>query len=280
LATPGAAGRVVGAAAPACRCGHAAGGRPSGAVWRSAIITGVHTAASDGGPVAAGGPELEAKLVSFVKEGRLPGAAAAAVHGDELAWSAAAGFADIGARRPSQPATLYRIASITKTFTGTAVMQLRDAGRLGMDDPAVAWLPELRGATSPFGPVEAVTIRRMLSHQSGLAAEPPGTDWAIPTYQGSPEQTLRRAGDIAITLSPGTAHKYSDLAYQLLGEIVTRASGTPYPRYLGEAILDPLGLSATSFEPLPAELRARCATGYGWRALADERDPAPSMPPV
>ena len=68
--------------------------------------------------------------------------------------------------------TLYRIASITKTFTGTAVMQLRDAGRLDLDDPAVKYLPELRGAVSPFAAIEAVTIRRMLSHESGLAPEP------------------------------------------------------------------------------------------------------------
>jgi CubicO group peptidase (beta-lactamase class C family) len=240
----------------------------------------VHTAISDGGPVAAGGPELAAKLASFLTEDRLPGGAAGVVHGDELAWSAGAGFADVGARRPTEPDMLYRIASITKTFTGTAIMQLRDAGRLGLDDPAVAWLPELRGVDSPFGPIEAVTIRRMLSHESGLAAEPPGTDWVIPAYQGSPEQTLRRPSDIAVTLPPGTAHKYSDLAYQLLGEIVTRASGTPYPQYMREAILGPLGMLATSFEPLPAELPARCATGYNWRALADERDPVPPMPPV
>ncbi len=235
---------------------------------------------SNGGPVAAGGPELAAKLASFLEEDRLPGAAAGVVHGDELVWSGGAGFADVGARRPTEPDMLYRIASITKTFTGTAIMQLRDAGRLDLDDPAVAWLPELRGATSPFGPVEAVTVRRMLSHESGLAAEPPGTDWAIPAYQGSAARTLRRASDIAVTLPPGTAHKYSDLAYQLLGEIVTRASGTPYPQYMREAILDPLGMPATSFEPLPAELPARCATGYGWRALTDERDVASPMPPV
>jgi CubicO group peptidase (beta-lactamase class C family) len=55
-------------------------------------------------------------------------------------------------------------------------MQLRDAGQLDLDDPAVAWLPELRRAANPFGPIETVTIRRMLSHESGLPAEPPGTD--------------------------------------------------------------------------------------------------------
>lgn len=237
-------------------------------------------AADQVGRVAAGGSELDAKLASFIRQDRLPGGVAGVVCGDELAWSAIAGFADVAARTASDPAMLYRIASITKTLTGTAVMQLRDAGQLDLDDPAVTWLPELRSAVSPFGPVEAVTIRRMLSHESGLAAEPPGTDWAIPAYQGAPEQTLAQAPEIRVTVPPHAQHKYSDLAYQLLGEIVTRASGIPFPRYLRDAVLDPLGMAATHFAPLPAELAARCATGYAWRALSDERDTAPAMPPV
>ena len=149
------------------------------------------------GLVSAGASELAAKLNDFVTENRLPGATAAVVQADELAWIAGTGFADQDTRQPSQPETLYRIASITKTFTGTAVMQLRDAGRLDLDDPAVAYLPELRKAVSPFAAIETVTIRRMLSHESGLATEPPGTDWSVPLYQGAPEVTLAQAGDIA-----------------------------------------------------------------------------------
>jgi CubicO group peptidase (beta-lactamase class C family) len=232
------------------------------------------------GLVAAGAGELAAKLASFVVENRLPGAAAGVVHGDDLVWSAGAGFADTGRRRPTAPGTLYRIASITKTFTGTAVMQLRDAGRLDLDDPAVAYLPELRRAVSPFAAIEAVTVRRMLSHESGLAAEPPGTDWSVPVYQGDAELTLARASEIVLKLPPNAAHKYSDLAYQLLGEIVTRVSGMPYPLYLRESVLDPLGMSATGFEPLAGTLPDRLATGYGWRALSDELDPASAMSPV
>jgi CubicO group peptidase (beta-lactamase class C family) len=230
--------------------------------------------------VAAGGAELEAKLASFVQQERLPGAAAGVVCGDELAWSAGAGFAELAARKTTEPGMLYAIASITKTFTGTAIMRLRDAGQLGLDDPAVAWLPELRSMVNPFGPAEAVTIRRMLSHESGLATEPPGTDWAIPAYQGAPDQTLARARDIGVKVPPHSQHKYSDLAYQLLGEIVTRVSGTPYLRYVREAILEPLGMTATGFPPLPDELSARRATGYDWRAVSDDLDPAPAMPPV
>jgi len=230
--------------------------------------------------LGAAASDLEAKLIAFVREHRLPGGVAGVVCGDELVWTAATGFADVAAHVASEPNGMYSIASITKTFTGTAVIQLRDARRLGLDDPAVAWLPELRACRSPFGPLEAVTIRRMLSHESGLPAEPPGTDWAVPAYQGSAEQTLLRATEIAITVPPNARHKYSDLAYQLLGEIVSRASGIPFPRYVREAILDPLGMSATAFPPRPASLPGTQATGYGWRGLSDEFEPAPAMPPV
>lgn len=232
------------------------------------------------GPVAAGAPDLEARLASFVRRERLPGAVAGVVCGGELAWLAGAGFAELAAPEATDPAMVYGIGSITKTFTGTAVMQLRDAGRLGLDDPAVAWLPELGATANPFGPIDLVTIRRMLSHESGLPAEPPGTDWAGPAYQGAPDRTLAQAGQVSVRFPPHARHQYSDLAYQWLGEIVTRASGTPYPRYVREAILEPLGLAATAFPPLPAGLLARRATGYDWRALSDDLDPAPPMPPV
>ncbi|MGD0607729.1 MAG: serine hydrolase domain-containing protein [Streptosporangiaceae bacterium] len=120
------------------------------------------------GIAAAGAAELDAALNRFVAQGALPGAVAGVVHGEELAWAAGAGSADTGAQVASDPGTLYRIASITKTFTGTAIMQLRDAARLDLDDPAVKYLPELRDAVSPFAAIEAVTIRRMLS-QDALA---------------------------------------------------------------------------------------------------------------
>jgi CubicO group peptidase (beta-lactamase class C family) len=232
------------------------------------------------GITAAGAAELDATLNRFVTRDGLPGAAAGVVHGDELAWAAGAGFADAGTQVTCNPGTLYRIASITKTFTGTAVMQLRDAGRLDLDDPAVNYLPELRGAISPFAAIEAVTIRRMLSHESGLAYDPQGTDWSVPVYQGDPQLTLAEPGGIVLMLPPNVQHKYSDLAYQLLGEIVTRVSGIPYPRYVRDLILDPLGMSATGFEPLDGPLLSRRAAGYSRRLFSDELDLEPAFPPV
>jgi CubicO group peptidase (beta-lactamase class C family) len=220
--------------------------------------------------VAELGSTFEAALAAFVREHRLPGAAAGVVVGDELVWSGGYGFADIEARRAPDARTLYRIASITKTFTGTAIMQLRDEGKLHLDDPATRYLPELGSAVSPFGPVETITVRRMLSHESGLMGDPPDTDWTRNRYEGSPVANLARIADVGARIPPSTQQKYSNLAYQFLGEIVARVSGMPYDRYVRESILDPLGMDSTSFDPLPDELGRRRAKGYQGRWMSDE----------
>jgi D-alanyl-D-alanine carboxypeptidase len=226
-------------------------------------------------PAAEAASKYEAKAASFVKEKRLPGAAVGVVHGDELVWSAGIGFADVAKRRPAEPTSLYRIASITKTFTAAAVMQLRDEGRLSLDDPAVMYLPQLEKAKAAFGPVETLTIRRMLSHESGLQSEPPDTDWSAVRYETDADRNLARAAEIATTVPPNLQWKYSNLAYQLLGEIVGRVSGTPYRKHVRARLLTPLGMTATTLDPVPARLRPRQATGYEPRFLSDELEPAP-----
>ncbi len=230
-------------------------------------------------PVTEVASKLEATATTFVKENRLPGAAVGVVHGDELVWFAGIGFADVASRRPPDAATLYRVASITKTFTGTAIMQLRDEGLVHLDDPAVKHVPELRGAASPFGDIETVTIRRMLSHEAGLTSEPPGTDWATPAYEGLVERNLARVAEIGTRIPPNVQQKYSNLAFQLLGEIVARVSRTPYAEYVRGAILEPLGMANSAFEPLPDALLPRRATGYAARFLSDELDRS-SVPPT
>jgi CubicO group peptidase (beta-lactamase class C family) len=233
------------------------------------------------GPVAAGARDFQTKVAKFVREHRLCGAAAGVVHGGELVWSGGAGFADADGGRAAGPDVLYRIASITKTVTGTAVMQLRDAGLLDLDDPVVKWIPELGDSASPAG-MGAVTIRRLLSHESGLVSEPPGTDFLAgePSYEGVAARNLERVGEIFAAVPPNTQTKYSNLGYQMLGEIVQRASGTPYRQHVADRILTPLAMSSTGFEPLAPDLAPRRATGYAAAALSDELSVAPAMPPV
>jgi CubicO group peptidase (beta-lactamase class C family) len=204
----------------------------------------------------------------------------AVVHGDDLAWSRGIGFANVESRMAPEPTTLYRIASITKTFTGTAIMQLRDEGRLHLDDPAVKFIPELRGASTPFGDIDAVTIRRMLSHESGLMSEPPGTDWRAPSYEGNVSRNLARMAEIGTKVPTNSQWKYSNLAFQILGEIVSRLSGAPYVEYVRDAILEPLGMTATAFEPLAEAQLPRRATGYAARFVSDELDLSSTAPTI
>ena len=224
-------------------------------------------------PVAEIRTRLEATAAAFVKENRLPGAAVGIVHEDKLVWSKGIGFADVKKKRRADPKTLYRIASITKTFTATAVMQLRDKGKLALDDPLVTYLPELASARSTFAPIEGLTIRRLLSHESGLQSEPPDTDFSGVLYESEAAKNLARAADISLTVPPNTQWKYSNLGYQLLGELVARVSGMTYARYIRSKILTPLKMTSTALDPLPQRLQARRAVGYEPRFLSDELEP-------
>lgn len=225
-------------------------------------------------PVAEVAAQLSSAATEFVREHRLPGLAAGVVHRDELVWTAGPGFADIGARTRPDAGTLYRIASITKTFTATLVMQLRDEGLLALDDPAVEHLPELEAADVSVAPINALTIRRMLSHESGLLGDPPDTDWSSARYEPDPVANLARAPEIGIRVPPNTQQKYSNLGYQLLGEIVARASGRPYADALRARILEPLGMTSTGFDPLGGDLDARKAVGYAPRGFSDDLQPS------
>src|SRR5512141_1366297 len=128
--------------------------------------------------IEATAPALQAKIGAYRREHRLPGIVAGIATRDGLRWWHASGFADIEAGRRPDDTTLYRVASITKTITATAVMQLRDEGRFRLDDPAVRFLPELERMANPHGVVEDLTIRRLLMHTSGLQGEVPWQDLA------------------------------------------------------------------------------------------------------
>jgi len=174
--------------------------------------------------------------------GRLPSLSAAVFRGDELAWSDAVGLADVEQRTEATPDTQYAVASITKTFTAAAVLQLRDEGKLDLDDPLSRHLPEAAHG--------APTLRRMLSHLSGLQREPPGQVWETLEFPGE-EELLRRLEEVEQVLAPSAAWHYSNLAYALLGHVVARVSGVPFHRYVQERLLEPVGLRRTSWGASP-----------------------------
>jgi CubicO group peptidase (beta-lactamase class C family) len=198
--------------------------------------------------------ELERLVRAEQAEKRLPSVAAAVVRDGEIVWETAVGLGDVTTGREATPDTQYRIGSITKTFTAVAVMQLRDEGKLGLEDRIDEHLE---------GAAHTPTIRRLLSHMSGIQREPPGDVWETLTFQ-PPEQLLDALGEAEQVLPTGTRWHYSNLAFGLLGLLVERVSGLSYERYLQERILGPLGIQRTSLLP-----QQPAAVGYLVQPYAD-----------
>jgi CubicO group peptidase (beta-lactamase class C family) len=171
------------------------------------------------------------RLLREKQADRLPSVAASVVRKGEIVWSNAVGYASYDDDREATPGTQYRIGSITKTFTATAIMQLRDAGALALDDRLDQHLPDVES-----GP----TLRRMLAHLSGMQREV-GEMWVEGT---TPTEEDLIAGYV---LEPHQAHHYSNLAFGLLGRLVAARSGTPYTQYVDERILAPLGMTRTTW---------------------------------
>src|SRR3954451_11275726 len=183
--------------------------------------------------------ELERLVRKEQRERRLPSIAADVVRGGEIVWETAVGAADVESRREATTDTQYRLGSITKTFTAAAIMQLRDEGKLGLEDPLDR---HVEGA--PHTP----SIRRLLSHTSGLQRETHDDAWLNQKFAAVPEllETLHEAESV---LPAGARFHYSNLAFALLGIVVERISGTPYTEYVRQRLLDPLQLKRTTFDP-------------------------------
>ncbi|MCW2977234.1 MAG: hypothetical protein JWM06_2515 [Actinomycetia bacterium] len=191
--------------------------------------------------------ELERRVRREQRDQRLPSIAAAVLRDGERIWETAVGAADVTAERAATPDTQYRLGSITKTFTAAAIMQLRDAGKLGLEDTLDKHIDAA---------AHAPTLRRLLSHTSGLQRETHDDAWLKARFADVPE-LLETLGDAEQVLPPGARFHYSNLAFALLGVVVERASGLPYARYVQDRLLTPLGLTRTTFEP-----EQPAATGY------------------
>jgi CubicO group peptidase (beta-lactamase class C family) len=183
--------------------------------------------------------ELERRVRREQRDQRLPSIAAAVLRDGERVWETAVGAADVTAHRQASPDTQYRLGSITKTFTAAAIMQLRDAGKLDLEDT----LDKHVDAAA-----HAPTLRRLLSHTSGLQRETHDDAWLKARFADVPE-LLDTLGEAEQVLPPGARYHYSNLAFALLGIVVERVSGISYAQYVQDHLLTPLGLARTTFEP-------------------------------
>lgn len=209
-------------------------------------------------PSPDGIERVHAALTDLVNRGRTPGLQYLVVDSSQVVFEYAGGWANIGDHRPMDAATTLMAYSMSKTITAAAVLQLVQAGAVGLDDPVNRYV-----AGVPYG--DQVTIRRLLSHTAGLP-NPLPLRWVHPRdSHGQFDEHAALAAVLAahpaLRDPPGTRYRYSNIGYWLLGPVVERASGQPFPAYVGRHILAPLGIAPRDLGYVVSD-PARHAAGY------------------
>ena len=215
------------------------------------------------GPTATVRPETAARLLHAVATVQAathqPSLVAGVVRNGDLVWSAARG-GETGGAEPGT-GTQYRIGSITKSMTAVMVVQCRDDGLIDLAEPVSTVLGDV-----PFG---ATTMHQLLSHTGGLPAEPAGPWWE--RRDGGDFAVLSdEVRDQAVVVPPGRQQHYSNLGYALLGQVVAKLRGRPWPDVVRQWLLDPLDMRRTTYHPEPPH-----ASGYSVHPWSGRLDPEP-----
>jgi CubicO group peptidase (beta-lactamase class C family) len=220
---------------------------------------------SYGAQPVPGWPAVEQLYLQQLEAAGIVGSGLVLVREGTEAARAVGGYQDLDTKRLVDADTIYHWASITKTFTGIAIMQLRDRGRLSLDDPIVKHVPEFRRVHNPHGDIARVTIRHMMTHSSGLRAStwPWGGDQPWQPFE--PTEWTQLAAMLPYTqleFAPGTKYRYSKPGVVFLGRIIELLSGDDYEVYIGKNILMPLGMHRSFFDRAPYHLLPHRSHSY------------------
>jgi CubicO group peptidase (beta-lactamase class C family) len=200
---------------------------------------------------------LEPFLQKTLRDEKIPGLAVGIVEAGRPVYVRGFGVMDL--RDPGRPVTaetLFHMASITKPFVATSVMQLAERGKVDLDAPVTRYLPYFQ-LKDPRD--RSITVRMMLTHTSGM---PDVEDylWDKPEFDdGALERYVRSLQDRALRWEPGTKFAYSNMAFEVLGDLVAKVSGMSFEDYVGENILKPVGMTSSTLllkEAAPAKLAA------------------------
>src|SRR5215211_248351 len=221
------------------------------------------TDAQDSIPAAGRYLEIASSLTRFVEHERaqkgIPAISISLVDGQRIVWAKGFGWADSAAKNPASASTVYRVGSVSKLFTDIGIMRLVEQGKLELDAPIQRYLPEFH-PRNPFG--GQITLRQLTSHRSGLTREPPVGNYFDDTNP-SLRSTITSLNNTTLVYKPGTHTKYSNAGIAALGYVLERTQHESFYPYLKRAVLDPIGLDNSAFEPLPA-LKSRLAKASMW----------------
>ncbi len=229
-----------------------------GFVTLSILVLWVAEASAASGPDRASIIRLvSAAVQAEVDNGMVSGVTVALVNDQETIFVRGFGFADKQKRLPSRPDTVYRAGSISKLFTAMAAMQLVERGQLDIDKAVTEALPGF-SVINPFS--EAITLRQLMCHRSGMVRESPVGSYFDDSEPGV-AKTVASLSSCVLVLPPGTRTKYSNSGVTIVGHAVERASGMPFERYAQEQLLDRFGMNDSGFVRTRG-IRRNLATGY------------------
>jgi CubicO group peptidase (beta-lactamase class C family) len=191
-------------------------------------------------------PIIDTVFKRYAKKNSFPSIAYGLVIGDKLVYSGAAGLANVKDKRAATTKTLYRIASMSKSFTAMAVLRLRDEGKLSLSDPVSKYIPEINGGGALTTDAPPITIQNLLTMSAGFPEDNPWGDRQLADKDQDLLDQVKRG--ISFSNVPGVAFEYSNMGFALLGNIITKVSGTPYQKYITENIMKPVGMNDSRWE--------------------------------
>ncbi len=235
----------------------------------AAIILALAAPLSAQSPVPDGFPAAWRGVADFFHSGAgqqgVVGGSLWFLRGDSVLAREFHGAADLATGRKVDANTIFHWASITKTLTGIAIMQLRDRERLSLDDPIVKYVPELMAVNNPHGPMDAITIRQLMSHSAGFRNPtwPWGGDKPWHPYEPTEwSQLVAMLPYTQILFPPGSGYSYSNPGIIFLGRVIEKLSGDDFGVYIDKNIFRPLGMSRSYFDLTPYHLLADRSNNY------------------
>jgi CubicO group peptidase (beta-lactamase class C family) len=223
------------------------------------------TAAQNGTP-PAGWASFTQLLDTYADSDKVVGTSALVMRDGKILARHAYGFADKGANKRVDDRSIFHWGSITKTLTAISIMQLRDRGRLSLDDKVTKWVPELREIHDPYGGViDSITIRMLMSHSAGF--QNPTWPWGNgepwePFEPTTWNQLVAMMPYQQVLFKPGSKYSYSNPGFIYLARIIEKLSGDPWESYVQKNILSPLGLDRSYFGNTPYYLAGDRSHNY------------------
>lgn len=206
-------------------------------------------------------PVIDKIYRDYAERKHFPAIAFGVVVDNQLVYAGGYGKTDIAKNITASPSSLFRIASMTKSFTGLATLKLRDEGKLRLDDPVALYIPELKNMPLLTTDAPQIAIRNLLTHTAGFPEDNPWGDRQLAITNEEFLSMLKKG--ISFSNVPGIQYEYSNMGWAMLGRIITKVSGKPYEQYITDNILKPLGMNHTQWEYTKVSA-GKLAHGYRW----------------